>query len=107
MTVRAIPGGPMSGLGCRPGYVAQCNDDWEHEYGINITTLDNPGWSITIDLTGTDLDAATYARREVHRSEDDWCSTWTENAAFQAACGPTNLAEALHEFRLWVSDRTS
>jgi hypothetical protein len=88
-------------------YVAQCNDDWEHGYGINITTLDNPGWSIKIDLTDTGLDTEAYARREVHRSEDDWCITWTEHATYQAACGPTNIAEALHEFRLWASNPTS
>lgn len=45
----------------------------------------------------------TYTRREVHRSEDDWCLTWTENTTFQATCGPANLAEALHEFRLWTT----
>ncbi|GHB54781.1 hypothetical protein GCM10010331_48120 [Streptomyces xanthochromogenes] len=25
-------------------YSAQCNGDWEHEWGIKIDTLDNPGW---------------------------------------------------------------
>jgi hypothetical protein len=65
--------------------------------------LDNPGWTVTIDLTGTRLDQATYERREVHRSEDDWCITWTENKIFTAACGPTNLAEVLHEFRQWAT----
>lgn len=88
-------------------YVAQCNDDWEHNHGITITTLDNPGWTATIDLAQTDLDPRTYTRRETHRSQDDWCVTWTENAIFHAACGPTNLAEALHEFRLWASSRHS
>jgi ribosomal protein L37E len=27
-------------------YAAQCDGDWEHEFGIHIGTLDNPGWSV-------------------------------------------------------------
>ncbi|UCH44768.1 MAG: hypothetical protein JSV11_10785 [Nitrospiraceae bacterium] len=33
-------------------YINQCNGDWEHQYGIVIETLDNPGWRVKIDLTG-------------------------------------------------------
>ena len=28
-------------------YVAQCDGEWEHAYGVEIGTLDNPGWSIS------------------------------------------------------------
>lgn len=31
-------------------YINQCNGDWEHSYGINIRTVDNPGWTLEIDL---------------------------------------------------------
>jgi hypothetical protein len=30
-------------------YLAQCNEDWEHSYGVAIGTLDNPGWSLEVD----------------------------------------------------------
>jgi hypothetical protein len=86
-------------------YVAQCNGDWEHSYGIAIDTLDNPGWSVTIDVARAALDPTTYSRREIHRSEDDWCVTYTEGDKFRAACGPTNLAEAIHHFRAWAVTR--
>ena len=33
-------------------YVAQCDGDWEHSYGVKIDTLDNPGWSLKVDLVG-------------------------------------------------------
>ena len=36
-------------------YLAECNDDWEHSYGVKIDTLDNPGWTLKIDLRETDL----------------------------------------------------
>ena len=36
-------------------YVAQCDAEWEHSYGVEIGTLDYPGWSLRIDLKGTAL----------------------------------------------------
>ena len=37
-------------------YQSQCHGDWEHDYGIKIETLDNPGWRVVIDLAGTELE---------------------------------------------------
>ncbi len=34
---------------------SQCDGDWEHQQGIKIGPLDNPGWSVKIDLTDTEL----------------------------------------------------
>lgn len=87
----------------RAWYVAQCDGDGEHGAGISIGTLDNPGWSVEVNLTDTNLDGVDYPRSEVHRSEDDWCVTWVDQGNFKAACGPTNLAEALHAFRTWAT----
>ena len=30
-------------------YSAQCDEDWEHQYGVKLETLDNPGWSLIIE----------------------------------------------------------
>lgn len=38
-------------------YNKQCNGSWEHQYGVSIDTLDNPGWTVVIDLVGTDLES--------------------------------------------------
>lgn len=57
-----------------------------------------------VDLQGTELKAGAFQRNEVHRSEDDWCVTWVADAAFHAACGPTNLGESLHRFRAWATE---
>ncbi len=85
-------------------FVEQCNGDWEHGDGITIETLDNPGWSVKINIEDTVLAGLAYERSEIHRSEDDWCSTWVAELTFHAACGPTNLGEALHRFRAWEAD---
>ena len=36
-------------------YSAQCNGDWEHQQGVRIESLDNPGWALDIDLADTTL----------------------------------------------------
>src|SRR6478735_4553108 len=72
-------------------YVGRCDGEWEHEFGIQIGTLDNPGWKVEIDLVDTPLDGAVFSRQEVHRSEDHWCVTWVESNTFHGAAGPLNL----------------
>lgn len=83
-------------------YGSQCNGDWEHGYGVEIGTLDNPGWRVSINVSGTALEGKPRKRVKVDRGEHDWCHTWVEEGAFQAACGPLNLGEALHAFRVWA-----
>ena len=34
-------------------YQKNCDGEWEHLYGIEIETLDNPGWHVKIDLEET------------------------------------------------------
>ncbi|MEU9110998.1 immunity 53 family protein [Streptomyces sp. NPDC048483] len=87
-------------------YAAQCDEDWEHEWGVMIETLDNPGWSVRIDLEGTDLDGQEYPRQDRKRSEHDWVTVWTSDKTFHAACGPGNLTEALTLFRSWAADNS-
>ncbi|GID91953.1 hypothetical protein Adi01nite_13650 [Amorphoplanes digitatis] len=83
-------------------YVTQCDGEWEHEFGVKIETVDNPGWSVDIDIAHTGLAGKPYGRQQVHRSQHDWVITWEENSHFHAACGPLNLGEALHTFRQWA-----
>ena len=36
-------------------YAEQCDGHWEHQRGVKVETLDNPGWLLTVDLVGTSL----------------------------------------------------
>ena len=83
-------------------YAQQSDGEWEHEWGISIETLDNPGWSVKIELTGTALANRSVEPAEVHRSEHDRLSAPLNKHAFEASCGPLNLGEVLHVFRLWA-----
>ncbi len=83
-------------------YAVQCDGDWEHGLGITIETLDNPGWHVSIDVSGTTAQALPLEPTETHRSDYDWFVIRREGDTFDAACGPLNLGEVLHAFRLWA-----
>ncbi|MFI1628153.1 immunity 53 family protein [Streptomyces noursei] len=85
-------------------YASHCDGDWEHEWGVTIGTLDNPGWTVKIDLEETDLADREYPRQQVTRDEHDWVMAWTSDRTFHIACGPGNLTEALTLFRAWASE---
>lgn len=86
-------------------YAAQCDGDWEHGYGIHIETLDNPGWRISINLEGTDLESRPFGPVE-HGLEDDsttdWHRIWIENNRFEGAGDPTKLVFMLEQFLAWA-----
>jgi len=84
-------------------FASTCDGDWEHGYGIRLDTLDNPGWDLTISLTGTALDGKAFDRVQVDRDEHDWIHAWVADGEFKAACGPTNLSEAVYTFRKFVA----
>ncbi len=82
----------------------QCDGDWEHEFGIAIGTLDNPGWSLRIDLTNTSMADAPLAPLAVEDG-DRWMRLWKDAspAIFHGACSPTMLPETLARYREWVT----
>jgi hypothetical protein len=79
-------------------YSSHCDGDWEHTYGIEIGTLDNPGWRVVIDLTETELEGKLMSRQTQEESDADWVQWWADGATFQAACGPMNLSIAIEAF---------
>lgn len=85
-------------------YEHQCDGDWEHSYGIAIDTLDNPGWSLKIDLNGTAHDGQVM-ERQTHDLDHgtDWWTCWTENNQFHGAGGPRKLAALIESFRAWTN----
>ncbi|HEX4854251.1 immunity 53 family protein [Arenimonas sp.] len=89
-------------------YLSQCNDDWEHGYGVRIETLDNPGWSFDIDLVGTSLEGkhfeiTHYGMFEAaETSGDEWIICKVEGGKFAARGGPLKLDEMLTIFLRWA-----
>jgi hypothetical protein len=86
-------------------YESQCNEDWEHQFGVSIGTLDNPGWTVIIDLDGTGLADEPFQAIEDLRSGRDWIKCWVENAKFNGAGGPQKLEEILTIFLRWAQKK--
>ncbi|MBS0622429.1 MAG: immunity 53 family protein [Verrucomicrobia bacterium] len=84
-------------------YCAQCDGDWEHEFGIKIDTLDNPGWTVEIDLQDTKLDGKTFNKVDRQTSEDDWVQCEVQDGKYIGAGGPRNLADIIDVFIIWAS----
>jgi hypothetical protein len=82
-------------------YASMCNGDWEHTYGVRIETLDNPGWTVDIDLLETPLAAARLDRVTIDRTGDDWVQYWAEDGIFKGRGGARNLTEILQCFAEW------
>lgn len=84
-------------------YSGHCDGRWEHDYGVKIDTLDNPGWSIVIDLTGTGLEIVPFDEQSFNLDDDAaWWVCKRENNAFVAFCGATQLSDVLGVFRDWA-----
>ena len=88
-------------------YLSNCNGDWEHEFGIKIGTLDNPGWRFEFDLEDTNLENVSFERIEIERSKHNWVHCWVADSVFNAAAGPENLIEAVTIFLDWAKKHTS
>ena len=80
-------------------YKINCDGDWEHYYGYQIETLDNPGWSIKIDLSDTSLENLEFKRDfQNANNEYDWFNIQTKNKKLNIYCGPENMKQVLDIF---------
>src|SRR5262245_23403385 len=82
-------------------YHDHCDGDWEHDKRIHIGTIDNPGWSITINLVSTELKKKEDEKIKIDRSKNDWFVCFKKDYQFEGRCGPLNLHEILNSFRTW------
>lgn len=83
-------------------FASHCDGDWEHSEGIQIGTLDNPGWEFTVDLRDTELTNRPFTNVKIERSEVDWVQACVRDGKFEAFGGPSNLTELIGIFRSWT-----
>ena len=83
-------------------YYLQCDGDWEHEFGIKIDTLDNPGWSVVIDLKNTLLENKSFNEIDQCINEDSWIQCEVKDQKFNGAGGPKNLNDIIGIFVAWA-----
>lgn len=84
-------------------FEANCDDEWEHGYGVKIETLDNPGWAVSIDLADTYLEHVDFKPVEYqNEQEDDWVQCKKNETKFDGFGGPRKLEELLGIFLAWA-----
>ena len=88
-------------------YRRQCDGDWEHRHGIEIGTLDNPGWFMRIDLVGTDLADWSFAEVTCEVDEQNWLQCRVREGRFEGYGGPHTLENLIEEFRQWQQRNTT
>jgi len=81
-------------------YQTKCNGTWEHEFGIEIKNIDNPGWHINIrdDFKKIPL---TY---KMEYTESNWIHVNATDVNFSAYGGPGNLNDLLIFAAKWLTD---
>lgn len=88
-------------------YRSRCDDSWEHQYGVRLETLDNPGWLLRVDLIHTDLQGSTMTEvREGIAPQDHpvsprWIHCSVSDNQFRGACDPTQVARLFEIFHLF------
>ena len=109
--LRRFARSPMNSLQkLQAWYLSACNGDWEHSSGVTIGTLDNPGWSFTVDLMGTSLEGKQFTTRRHGVGEGaspegiDWIYCEVENNQFCGHGGPEKLEELIQIFLAWAQE---
>lgn len=89
-------------------YREQCDGDWEHHHGVTITTLDNPGWWVKVDLAGTALAEAIYADVAEgvdaggHPRAECWLRCRIVDGQWHGAGDPARLDDIIRHFLTWA-----
>jgi hypothetical protein len=83
-------------------YSSQCDGDWEHGNGIEIGTLDNPGWFLRVNLEGTNLNGESF--EETKNLDPVACNAARIPFAnrFDAHVGPHMLGKLVRIFLDWA-----
>ena len=93
-------------------YLAQCDEDWEHQFGVTIETLDNPGWRLAIDLEGTPLRDRPFQPIEENVGDQAvqgpggdcrWVVCKRDGFKFTGFSGPRELGRLIRIFREWAT----
>ncbi len=86
-------------------YSKECNGDWEHTFGLQINTIDNPGWSISIDIKGTNLEGLQIPYGYFENNENDWYGYKVENDKYDAFGDAFKLEFLLLNFQKIVESK--
>ncbi|KMW72334.1 hypothetical protein TI10_15330 [Photorhabdus luminescens subsp. luminescens] len=79
-------------------YQSKCDGMWEHEYGFDISTLDNPGWKVNI----SGENGKNPLNIIVNNTDDDWVNIKASEREFKGYGGIANLETILKYAAQWL-----
>lgn len=79
-----------------------CWDEERHYYGIKIETLDNPGWSVKIEICDTPLENKAFRENCQDNGDSDLDLLQSRGWFFKGAGDPNKLIPILEVFRDWA-----
>ncbi len=86
-------------------YINNCDGYWEHHYGIKIETIDNPGWSITIDTEGSTQELEDLGWIFIENDSNDWYGYKVEEKKFEASGDPSKLNYLVNLFKETIENK--
>lgn len=78
--------------------IKQSDGNWEHGCGIQMKTLNNSGWSLEVELDGTDL-FLPDKEWELHESGDGWYGYEVYDNTFKSSGDPKKLNFLIQLFK--------
>ena len=85
-------------------YKSNCDSFWEHDYGMSIETLDNPGWRVMIELHETQLEEKKFNNYAIDNGEDDWIECRVGEGIFHGSGDPSKLLRIIEIFKSFAED---
>jgi len=85
-------------------YSARCDGEWEHEFGVRLETIDNPGWNLQVDLVGTEMEGRVVDQVTQIPEGGGWVIIASDGSVFEASCDPMSLRLVVHEFEKFVRE---
>lgn len=80
-------------------FKGHCDGDWEHHDGIQITTIEKPGWDVEIDISNTSIANIHIPWILNETSAQNWYGVKIENQKFNASGDPEKLTFLLNLFK--------
>jgi len=84
-------------------FSSQVNGEWEHHQGIQIESLDNPGWRVVIDLNQTSFESKKFEEIKIEEGIE-WASIRVTDGIFEAFVSINKLDWALKIFRKFIEE---
>jgi hypothetical protein len=87
-------------------YESNCDGDWEHAFGVEIRTLDNPGWRVRLCLIDTIYEGIIFRDIKIEREDNDWVYCRKKDGNIDCAGGTKNLIEMLTLIKKWMGENS-